>query len=389
MRVGICGLGVAFSHIAASMRPDADFAFTAATDLRPAALDAFRRDFGGRVYDDFEALCRDPEIDAVYIATPNAEHARQAIFAASCGKHVVVDKPMALTVAQCEAMNRAAAENGVLLACGHLHSYGPAVRAMRRLIVSGRLGRVRTINAWHFNEWVYRPRAAWEFDPANGGNVVFNQGAHQVDIVRALGGGLVRSVRATVGRWDPARPIDGAYSAFIEFEDGTAASLVYNGYAHFDTAELTSWTGEMPRTPAWNLQARERLEAMTAPADEAAAKDAWRFGAAPPGAADDSHAAPHVLFGLIVVSCERGDIRQTPEGIKIYGDRDVEEIAVPNDTNFSIAALENLCDAVAGRSPVLRDGRWGEATIEVLGAMMASSSARAELFLSHQIRSVE
>lgn len=389
LRVGICGLGVAFTHIAAAMRPQAGFEFAAAMDLRPAALDAFRRDFGGRVYDDFEALCRDPEIDAIYIASPNAAHAAQAILAASHGKHVVVDKPMALSVAECEAMNRAATENGVLVACGHLHSYGPAVRAMRRLISSGQLGRVRMINTWHFNEWVYRPRAAWEFDPRNGGNVVFNQGAHQVDIVRLLGGGMVRSVRATVGRWDPARPIDGAYSAFMEFEDGTAASLVYNGYAHFDTAELTSWIGEMPRTAAWNVEARQRLEAMTTSADENAAKDSWRFGARPADASEASGEPPHVLFGFTVVSCERGDIRQTPEGIKVYGDRDVYEVAVPNDSHYSTAALQNLCDALAGGSALLRDGRWGEATIEVLGAMMTSSATRAEVSLSHQICSAE
>jgi len=389
LRVGICGLGVAFAHIAAAMRPGAVFEFAAAMDSRPAALDAFRRDFGGRVYDDFEELCRDPEIDAVYIATPNAAHAQQAIVAASSGKHVVVDKPLALSVEECEAMNHAAAENGVILVCGHLHSYGPAVRAMRRLIASGELGGVRMINTWHFNEWVYRPRAAWEFDPNAGGNVVFNQGAHQVDVVRLLGGGMVRSVRAMVGRWDASRPIDGAYSTFLDFEDGTVASLVYNGYAHFDTAELTSWAGEMPRSATWNTEARGRLEAMTGPASESAAKDAWRFGAAASAGIEDPGEPPHVLFGLTVVSCERGDIRQTPAGLKVYGDRDVYEIPVANDTNFSIAALENLYDALVHGRPVLRDGRWGEATIEVLNAMTRSSATRTEVPLSHQISSVE
>ncbi len=388
LQVGVCGLGVAFSHIAAATRRDSGIVFAAAADVRPAALDAFRRDFGGRVYDDFESLCLDPDIDIIYIATPNQQHAGQAILAASCGKHVVVDKPLALNVAECEAMNRAAAENGVLLACGHLHSYGPAVRAMRRLIASGKLGALRMISTWHFNEWAYRPRAAWEFVPGNGGNVVFNQGAHQVDIVRLLGGGMVRSVRGTVGRWDAERPVEGAYSAFLDFDDGATATLVYNGYAHFDTAELTSWIGEMPRNPEWNPAARKRLAALTAGGSEDVAKESWRFGSAS-RLAGETEADPHVLFGLTVVSCERGDIRQSPRGITVYRDDSVETIPVANDTNYSSAALENLYDAVVCGKPVLRDGRWGEATIEVLEAIMTSSQTRSEIYLAHQVAGIE
>lgn len=388
LRVGICGLGVAFTHIAGSLRRESGIAFTAAADVRPAALDAFRRDFGGRAYDDVEALCRDPDIDVVYIATPNQLHARQAVLAASHGKHVVVDKPLGLSVEECEAMNRAAAENGVLLACGHLHSYGPAVRAMRRIVASGELGALRMISTWHFNEWVYRPRGAWEFAPGNGGNVLFNQGAHQVDIVRLLGGGLVRSVRGSVGAWDAGRPIEGAYNAFMDFEDGVTATLVYSGYAHFDTAELTSWVGEMPRDAAWNRGARARLGAMAAAGSEDGAKESWRFGnaASPAGETADE---PHVLFGITVASCERGDIRQTPRGLAVYRDDGVDEIPVANETNYSAAALENVYDALVYGKPLLRDGRWGAATIEVLSAIAASSSERSEMLLSHQVASVE
>jgi phthalate 4,5-cis-dihydrodiol dehydrogenase len=388
LRIGICGLGVAFTHIAAALPRDRGLEFAAAMDVRRGALDAFAREYGGRTYDEFDALCADDEIDAIYIATPNADHAQQAIQAASHGKHVVVDKPMALSVEECEAMNRAAEANGVLLLCGHVHSYGAAVRAMRRIIVSGELGPLRMISTWHFNEWVYRPRAAWEFDPRSGGNVVFNQGAHQVDIVRLLGGGLVRSVRATIGRWDRDRPIEGAYTAFLDFEDGTAASLVYNGYAHFDTAELTSWIGEMPRNERWNRDARRRLDAMLHDRDENAAKDAWRFGgASEPG--DGAAERPQVLFGITIASCERGDIRQTPFGLRVYGDHDVRDVAVAGETTYSAAALENLYDAVVHGKSVLRDGRWGQATVEVLCAMTASSHARAEVSLSHQVAGSE
>ena len=80
---------------------------------------------------------------------------------------------------------------------------------------------------------------------AQGGGAVFNQAAHQVDIVRLLGGGRVRSVRAQTGAWDAARPTEGAYAALLVFDDGSYASLAYSGYAHFDGDELCGGVGEM------------------------------------------------------------------------------------------------------------------------------------------------
>jgi phthalate 4,5-cis-dihydrodiol dehydrogenase len=74
---------------------------------------------------------------------------------------------------------------------------------MREIVAGGSLGRLRMINTWHFNDWIYRPRAPWELEAGQGGNLVFNRGSHQVDIVRLIGGGLVRSVRAMTGVWDP------------------------------------------------------------------------------------------------------------------------------------------------------------------------------------------
>ena len=74
---------------------------------------------------------------------------------------------------------------------------------------------------------------------------MFNQAAHQVDIVRLVGGGRVASVRAATGAWDPSRPTEGAYAALLTFADGAFASLTYSGYGHFDSDEWQGWIGEM------------------------------------------------------------------------------------------------------------------------------------------------
>ena len=71
-----------------------------------------------------------------------------------------------------------------------------------------------------------------------GGGVVLNQAPHHVDIARLLGGGMVKSVRALTGAWDRTRPVEGAYSALLSFENGAFATLTYSGYAHFDSDEF-------------------------------------------------------------------------------------------------------------------------------------------------------
>lgn len=388
LRFGIAGLGVAFNFIALTTEGWPHIAFTAACDVRQSALDAFKDQFGGETYLDFEEMCRSPNVDIIYIATPNRFHREQVIMAAAHGKHVVVDKPMATSVEDCEAMNAAAERAGVVLICGHSHSYGMAVRKMREVIASGEIGRLRMINTWHFNEWIYRPRADWELEPDGGGNLIFNQGAHQIDIVRLLGGGLVRSVRATTGIWDPARKTEGAYSAYLDFEDGAVASLVYNSYAHFDTAELTNWIGEGPRTPERNREARQRLRQIVDTDKEGAAKESWRYGSPTrPRLGAGLKSLPH--FGLTVVSCEHGDIRQTPDGLMVYGDERMWELPVEATTNASNGALQNMYDVLANDAPVLRSGRWGQATTEVLVGIMESARLRREVPMSCQIASAE
>src|SRR5439155_14167528 len=93
-----------------------------------------------------------------------------------------------------------------------------------------------------------------------------------------IGGGVVRSVRAMTGIWDPTRKTEGAWCAYLEFEDGTPASLVYNGYGHFDVAEFTGWMGESERNPDYNLRVRRTLAGVKSDEEEWALKEKQRYG---------------------------------------------------------------------------------------------------------------
>ncbi len=151
---------------------------------------------------------------------------------------------MAIRVEQAQAMVAAAERAGVVLQVGHSHSYDLPIARMREIVASGALGRVRMIHTWNFTDWMARPRRAAELDVGQGGGVTYRQGAHQVDILRLIGGGLVKSVRATTFDWDDSRRSIGAHTIFLNFADGAAATAVYNGYGHFSGTELIGGVGE-------------------------------------------------------------------------------------------------------------------------------------------------
>lgn len=336
-------------------------------------------------------MCEQAGIDAVYVATPNPLHAEHAITAARSKKHIIVEKPMAMSLAECDAMNEAADKNGVKLLCGHTHSFDPPIRKMREIVKGGELGKLCMINSWNYNEFMYRPRMRHELAMSRG--VVLNQGPHQVDIVRLIGGGIVRSVRAMTGIWDNARGHEGSYTCYLEFEDGTPATLVYSGYGFFDTAELFDWVGEggQYRAPETNLNVRKKLREARTTEEEEQLKEGMRFGGQREG--EYSHMwsgeRKQPFFGLMVVSCEKGDIRQTPDGLKIYGETEQREIQLPAANRGREAEVEELYNAVVHNRPVFHDGRWGAATLELCLAMLESAAKRKEIFLSHQVPSPE
>jgi phthalate 4,5-cis-dihydrodiol dehydrogenase len=389
--LGIAGLGVASTQILPPISALPYVKIAAAADTRADALAKFRRLYGGETFTSVEAMCESAAVDAIYVATPNPLHARHVIAAAERGKHVIVEKPMALSMAECDRMNEAAEKHGVKLLCGHTHSFDLPIRKIREIVKGGELGKLRMIHSWNFNEFMYRPRMKHELAMSRG--VVLNQGPHQVDIARLIGGGLVRSVRAMTGVWDPARGHEGSYTCYLEFVDGTPATLVYSGYGFFDTAELFGWVGEggQYRDPKTNLNVRRRLREIRSAEEEEQLKEAMRFGGTRQG--EYSHLwqgeRKQPFFGFTLVSCEKGDIRQTPDGLCIYGEFERREIKLPAASRGREAEVEELYNAVAHDRPLFHDGRWGAATLEVCLAILESAEKRREIFLSRQVPSPE
>jgi phthalate 4,5-cis-dihydrodiol dehydrogenase len=337
-------------------------------------------------------MCASPDVDAVYILTPNRFHAEHAILAADHGKHVFCDKPFGLTLQDADAMIEAAARNEVRLLCGHSQCLDPAVLEMAALARGGDLGRTLMVNTWFYSDWLYRPRSADELDPSLGEGLTMRQGPVQVDIVRMMGGGLARSVKAVAAVGDPSRTIDGSFSAFVDFEDGTAATLVYSAYGYFDSNEF-SWGYGLQGLPApsdLNARTHQRFRAFGNREAEIAFKESTRFGAERSGGSrEDPDAKRHAFFGVTIVTCEGGDIRQTPDGLRVYspdGARDIPVSAGPGYAHrYTTTEVNLMLDALDHDRPLAsHDGRWGRGTLEVCLAILRSSRERREVQLQHQ-----
>ena len=374
LRIGAAGLGRAFALTAPAFR-DPRIEVVAGADPRAAARKQFKADFGARAYATVEELCADPKVDVVYIATPHQFHAAHARMACEQKKHVLVEKPMALTLQECGAMNEAARKNGVQLIVGHSHSFDLPILRTRELIRSGKYGAPRMISALDYTDFLYRPRRPEELATEAGGGVLYNQAAHQVDIVRLLAGGKARSVRAFTGIFDLARPTEGAYSCLLDFDSGVFASLTYSGYAHFDSDEFMGWIGEMGQRKDPKAYGLTR-KALTG--DELKLKARKNYGGP-----DFKETRPlaHQHFGLFIVSCEHADLRPLPNGVMIYADKQKRLEPLPKPKLPRAELIDELYGAVVeGRAP-LHSGESAMATLEICLAMLRSSRQRTEISL--------
>lgn len=377
LRLGVAGLGRAFSVMLPTFTRHPAVRLVAAADTRAEARKRFADEFSAKAYDTVAALCADPAVDAIYVATPHQFHREHATQAARAGKHLLIEKPMALTIEDCTAITDAARRAGVHVVVGHSHSFDAPVRHLRKLVESGAFGQVRMMNALNYTDYLYRPRRPEELDTSKGGGAVFNQAAHQVDIVRLIAGAPVRSVRALTGSWDAKRPTEGAYATLLTFANGAFASLAFSGYGHFDSDEFEGWIGEMgqAKTP-YPGRAGPRFKT---PDDETAYKNSRNYGGAdfrPPG-----DAAAHQHFGTLLVSCDRADLRPVPKGVMIYQDGSVRLDAIPSPGVPRAEVIDELYDAVVQGKAPLHDAAWGMATVEVLLAMLQSARDGRDLGL--------
>ncbi len=202
-------------------------------DLGRARAFADRHDVAG-AYDSLDGLLSDPEVDAVFVSSPNSLHAAHTVAAAKAGKHVLVEKPMAVSVDQALDMVRAARDNGVQLGVGYHLRFHPGHLKARALMEQ----RVVGVPAMVQGQWclgqrgAVRPLArtglsAWWGDPAmiGGASTLMGTGVHVVDLLQFLTGRSIVEVTALTDGQTQERPLEQAAAIALRFDDGTLGTI--------------------------------------------------------------------------------------------------------------------------------------------------------------------
>lgn len=379
IRLGAAGLGRAFALTAPAIHAHPGISLVAAADPNTKNRSAFEMAFNGTSYSDVPELVADPNVEVVYISTPHGMHLNHALQAINAGKHVLVEKPMTISLDDASQLIQAANASGVNLAVGPSHSHDGPVALAQEMIAAGMIGQVRMIHAFYATDFLYRPRTSDELKTELGGGVIFSQAIHQIDVVRRLAGKPACAVTArTGGAWDSERPTEGAYSMLIDFEDDLFASLTYSGYAHYDGDRLMGNISEVGvMKPDSHGDARQKL-AMAS--DETEFKKSRGFTSL----ADCPQSEAHEHFGQVIVFGDLGDLRLSTEGVELSNNTSRDFYKAPFKTTRA-EVFDSLYANVREGRPIIQDGLWGRASLEICHALLASAKNGNTIKLKFQI----
>jgi predicted dehydrogenase len=228
--VGIIGTGRISGAHARAARNVPRATLVAASEVDEARGRAFAERWGCDVVPDYHRLLERDDIQIVVLCLPHFLHCPVAIEAAQAGKHILVEKPMADTVEECDRMIEAARRHGVKLFTGHTEQFlAPNVRA-RELIQSGEVGEpVLATDEW-YKPFGLAGRPAWFLDRAKGGGMWLMNGAHMVDRLTFILNSRVAAVKAFVGTRYHAIGADDCAMAYLELENGVPCTIAHTGF---------------------------------------------------------------------------------------------------------------------------------------------------------------
>lgn len=228
-----------------------------------------------RVYPTIDALLEEPSIDAIYVATPPDSHAAITERVANAGKHVFCEKPMAMTVEECERMINACKRNKVSLSIAYYRRYFPVVEKMKSLVAEGAVGTPRRISAATIDPFPSGNNNPWRLDPSiSGGGFLIDMGSHRFDLFTHLFGQPKRVLGIT--GHETLGVADDMSSVAIEFENGMHGSAVFhwNCPVHRDSLEIVGSSGIL-WTDSLSAEGRLVLETTTG-------KEYWELPSSPP-----------------------------------------------------------------------------------------------------------
>jgi predicted dehydrogenase len=259
VRVASIGTGRWAGTLADAARSGTGLAFVACTSRSAEHRAAFARKHGCRDVATYEAVLADREIEGVVITTPHSLHAEHIVAAAGAGKHVFVDKPFTLTVADARRATEACRAAGVVLGLGHQRRRQPASRGLKRLLDEGALGRVSQIEGNHSADYGFASSITpgmWRADRAETpGGAMTNLGIHHVDTYQYLLGPIAR-VMALSRRVALDIDVEDVTSILFEFASG-ALGYLGTSWVHANRSDWIALHGT--EAQAWHEAHGARL----------------------------------------------------------------------------------------------------------------------------------
>jgi predicted dehydrogenase len=309
---GIVGCGMIADFHARAIREVRGAKLVACYDAIPAAADRLAASTGVRAYHDLDAMLADPAVHVVTVATPSGAHLEPAMKAAQAGKHVIVEKPLEITLDRCDKIIEACRRSGVVLSTIFPSRFHDSSRQLKRAVDQGRFGRLALGDA--YVKW-FRPqsyydggawRGTWELD---GGGALMNQAIHSVDLLAWLMGPVVE-IRGQFGLLAHQRiEVEDVALATLRIASGAmgvieASTAVYPGY--LKRIELHGSTGsaalEEEDLVKWDFAAAKPSDA--AIREKMAARVSGGGGASDPKAI--GHHAHARQFQDVVQAIRRG-----------------------------------------------------------------------------------
>lgn len=230
IRWGILGAGgIADRRTMPGMQLAQHAQIQAVMELDAAVAERLREKYGAaRAYTDERALLSDPEIDAVYIASPVACHARQAMLAADYGKHILIEKPLALTSGEGQRVVDYCRAKGVQIAAGFMMRFGTQVERMRQLIREGKIGDIVSCFA-QFTCWYPDIEGSWRQAKASaGGGALTDMGVHLIDLIRYITGQQVCQVAAMHATLTFSYEVEDSSTLLMRLKNGALCTVESN-----------------------------------------------------------------------------------------------------------------------------------------------------------------
>ncbi len=202
----------------------------AASRRNSTELHKFSRKFSVVGYTNYQELLKNPDIDAVIVALPHQEHARVAVDAAKAGKHILLEKPMATSISDCDRIIDSVNTAGIKLMLGHTIQFMRSSLLAKEIIDSGELGEIIYGTGIVAKKWMNPNRRDWHLDDPIGGGMLITVGMHYIDLLTWFFNSRVSSVRASLGTRFHKQEADDAGMIFIQYESGVTGMVINTGY---------------------------------------------------------------------------------------------------------------------------------------------------------------